>query len=174
MHTATETPYPVSEEDGHVQTLHRMTNETNETPLFLPHSRLDDLRSQQVIEYYDRFNSVSILGQAIGRRQQRRLIHLELPETVLARQRELTGLDQAEIDYLEARRVFELPPKPGWYDIVSPQHVPELIRGLVRVFFNSGLSTSTHIHQSWTAQGSTKTMSAVTVHTSSSMPCWRI
>lgn len=112
-HNSIET-YAISEEDAHVQTLHRMTDGNN--PLSAPIGVSDEPHNYDLVEYFDSLNSVSILGEALGRRQTRRLIQLNLsrPQYVSAEQRELSNLDPPDVAYLYSREVFVKPPKPAW------------------------------------------------------------
>lgn len=103
--------YAVSEEDAHVQTLHRMTDMHN--PLSTPVSLPNEPHNYEVVEYFDHLNSVSILGEVIGRRQTRRLSQLcQLYRST--EQRELSGLDPPAVAYLYSRQVFMTPPKSTW------------------------------------------------------------
>jgi hypothetical protein len=109
-----ETPYAVSEEDAHVQTLHRMTDGSNSTATGAGIS--DEAYYHEIFEYFGKLNSISILGEALGRRQRRRLIQLHISgsEYAFARQREISALDPVDKAYLDARKVFVLPPKSAW------------------------------------------------------------
>lgn len=106
-----EVPYALSEEDGHVQTLHRMTSAVDSAS---PHA--NEPRNQEVVEYYGKLNSLSILGQVLGHPQQRRLIQLDIPgpRYASARQREVAHLSPVDRNYLESRQVFTKPPEAAW------------------------------------------------------------
>ena len=108
---STETPYALSEEDGHVQTLHRMTDGVNPTSI---HG--NEPRNQEVVEYYGKLNSLSILGQVLGHTQQRRLIQLDIPgpSSASSRQRELAYVTTSDRSYLDSQRVFSKPPGAAW------------------------------------------------------------
>jgi hypothetical protein len=115
IENSTGTTFAVSEEDAHVQTLHRMTNGSN--PISSRSGISEELHNHEVVEYFDCFNSVSILGEALGHRQRRRLIQLDLPgpKYLSVKQRELSNLDPADVAYLNARNVFAKPPRSAWY-----------------------------------------------------------
>jgi hypothetical protein len=110
-------PYQCSEEDAQVQTLHRMADESSQAHLSV--STTGDSNSphnKQVVEYFDRLNTVAILNDALGHRQRKRLVHVDLsgPEYTTAKKRELAGLDLSEVTYLDTKRVFEKPPRHAW------------------------------------------------------------
>jgi hypothetical protein len=109
--------YQCSEEDAQVQTLHRMADESSQAHLSV--STTGDSNSphnKQVVEYFDRLNTVAILNDALGHRQRKRLVHVDLsgPEYTTAKKRELAGLDLSEVAYLDTKRVFEKPPRHAW------------------------------------------------------------
>lgn len=111
-----QTPYAVSEEDAQIQTLHRMTN-GNQTSASVNITRSSEPQDLEVVEYFDKLNSVSILGEALGHSQRRRLVQLDLPgrdQYVSSQQRELTALDPADRSYLNSQRVFKKPSKDSW------------------------------------------------------------
>jgi len=70
-----------------------------------------------VIEYYDRLNSITILGEVFGQQQRKRLIRVVVPgpDGLAAKQRELAGLDDADICYLNEKGVHDLPLRKVWY-----------------------------------------------------------
>ncbi|KAK5400807.1 hypothetical protein LTR06_011228 [Exophiala xenobiotica] len=105
---------PVSEEDAQVQTLYRMGEEDLPTNISNPTLITKELR---VFEYFDRFSSVSVLGQALGRRQRKRLVQIDLlgSESQPNDDNEIAGLDPADLAYLTAKNVFELPSTEIWY-----------------------------------------------------------
>lgn len=105
------TPYSVAEEDAQIQTLHRMANHSNVTNLS-GHANQPAAAARHHVEYLDRLNSVSILCEALGHRQPKRLIQVELPgpNHMSAKERELVDLEPSDIAYLEAKRVFDPPP----------------------------------------------------------------
>lgn len=102
--------YTISEEDAHLQTFCRMSAEDSHLP---PPAGLDSPgQGKQQVEYYGKLNSISFLGEVLGHRR-RRLIRIELPgpNTISAKQRELSGLDSADVAYLNEKRVHEFPSK---------------------------------------------------------------
>ncbi|KAJ5621650.1 hypothetical protein N7528_006433 [Penicillium herquei] len=121
--------YAVSEEDAHVQTLHRMTDGNDAIPS--PAGISDEPHNYEVVEYFDNLNSVSILGEALGRRQTRRLIQLDLSPRhyASAEQRALSNLDPADADYLCSRGVFKTPPRAAWS--VYPSSLFEAIKLII-------------------------------------------
>lgn len=106
--------YMDSEDDAHLQTLCRMSDGDAEqvTPVSLSCSG----QGRQVIEYYGELNSLTVLGEILGQ-SQRRLIRIDLPgvPAVGAKQRELSRLEPADISYLTAKRVHDLPSRETWY-----------------------------------------------------------
>ncbi|RAH79952.1 hypothetical protein BO86DRAFT_144027 [Aspergillus japonicus CBS 114.51] len=105
--------YLASDEDAHLETLCRMADEN---PVMLsPVPLYTSEQGQQVIEYYGELNSITVLSEVLGQAQ-RRLIRLDLPgpAAVGAQQRELAGLDDADIAYLRAKHVHNYPPAATW------------------------------------------------------------
>lgn len=104
----------VSEEDAQIQTLHRMTDCGNSSQA-VPKTPVET-HSFEVVEYFDNLNSVCLLGEALGRRQQRRLIQVDLstPEYVTTQQRELANLDPHDAAYLCSRGILMTPPRSAW------------------------------------------------------------
>lgn len=110
----TETIDRSVEEDAQIHTLQLMVQEHEPTclsaPTGHPHGGSD------VIEYFDRLNSVSLLGEAIGQRKRKRLIQLGVPRStaLAAKQREVEGLEATDVIYLESKGVFDELPKQPW------------------------------------------------------------
>jgi hypothetical protein len=111
-----DSPYQLSDEDAYIQTLHRMGAGQTPTDLSTPRGLSRANQSHHVVEYFDRFSSISVLAEALGHRQQKRLIQIDLPDSDngSAKNRELHGLDATDVAYLNSKRVFELPPKEAW------------------------------------------------------------
>ena len=115
---AIETPYDASDEDAYVQTLHRMGAGQMPTTLSPQSYNTNNIQGPHVIEYFDKLSSISVLAEALGRRQERRLIQIDLPvpDNASAENREVAGLDEADIAYLNAKRVFKVPPRDSWWE----------------------------------------------------------
>jgi hypothetical protein len=94
-----------------------MVDEQTPGNLIIPTVNSSSSHGQHLIEYYDRLNSISFLSEALGNRQLRRLIQVDLPGrgNESTKQRELAELEPADVAYLNAKRVFETPPKEAWY-----------------------------------------------------------
>jgi hypothetical protein len=112
-----DTPYLVPEEDAHVQTLYGMVDRQSPTCLTMPTVNSGPSKGQHLIEYYDRLNSISFLSEALGNRRRKRLIQIDLSGrgSGSTKQRELADLEPADVAYLDAKLVFEIPPKEAWY-----------------------------------------------------------
>lgn len=166
---STVSPYVVTEDDGHVQTLHRMTEGTQSIPR--PSENSDELHNYEAVEYFDTFNSIAILGQALGHRQRRRLIRLDLPgsDWPSQRQRELNGLDPVDVAYLESRGVFAKPPKSAWC-VFNLTMIDVSDALLAKRWFVCGLSSFTHTPQFWIGQSSTKNLPKTSALISCSIP----
>lgn len=106
------TPYSVSEEDAQIQTLHRMANGSSVTNLS-GHMGQPAAAARHHFEYLDRLNSVSLLCEALGHRQPKRLIQVELPgpNHMSAKEREVVDLGPSDIAYLESKGAFDPPPR---------------------------------------------------------------
>jgi hypothetical protein len=113
---APQTPYAVSEEDAQIQTLHRMTDES-QLSTSANVNRSGEPQDLEVVEYFDKLNSVSILGEVLGHSQRRRLVQLDLPghEYKSAQEREVAALDSADRAYLNSQGVFRKPSKTSWF-----------------------------------------------------------
>ena len=112
------TPYDASDEDAYVQTLHRMGAGQRPTTLSRQSCNANNIQGPHVIEYFDKLSSISVLAEALGHRQERRLIQIDLPvpDSASAENREVAGLDEADIAYLSAKRVFNVPPQDSWWE----------------------------------------------------------
>lgn len=99
-----------------MQTLHRMGAGPAQTSLTPQSGGTAESHAPHVIEYFDRLSSISVLAEALGHRRERRLIQIDLPMSGegSVKNTELAGLDEADIAYLNAKRVFDLPPKAFW------------------------------------------------------------
>jgi hypothetical protein len=110
-------PDDIAGEDAYMQTLQQLGSEQVPNTLS-PHAAPEQgARRPQFVEYSNRLSSISVLAEALGHRQQRRLIQIDLPGTTgspCATNRRLSGLDQAEQTYLAAKRVFDTPPHNAW------------------------------------------------------------
>lgn len=105
----------MSEEDAHLQTLCRMS-ENQVVVLNSPPITTEEQSVRRIFEYYSGFNALTVLNDAIGRPNRRRLVQIDLPgpQTCSAKKLELSRLDEIDRSYLEQRRVHELPPKSAW------------------------------------------------------------
>ena len=110
-------PDDIAGEDAYMQTLQQLGSGQGPTTLS-PHPTQDRAsRRPQFIEYSNKLSSISVLAEALGHRQQRRLIQLDLPGTSGSpcdTNKQMSGLEQAEVTYLNAKRVFDLPPSNAW------------------------------------------------------------
>lgn len=106
---APDTAAGVSEEDAQLHTLQLMAHQNDPANLCTSIDQVNG--SPEVIEYIDKLNSVSILSEVLGQRQQRRLIRLGVDHfpSVPAKQREVSGLEAADVSYLESKGAFDEP-----------------------------------------------------------------
>lgn len=72
---------------------------------------------RRIFEYYNDFNALTALNDAIGHLNRRRLVQIDLgaPQPDSVTQRELSRLDDIDRAYLAQRRVHELPSGPCWF-----------------------------------------------------------
>ena len=108
-----ETVSDASDEDAYVQTLHRMGTGQMPTTLSPQSYNTSNIQGPHVIEYFDKLSSISVLVEALGQRQERRLIQIDLPssDNASAENREVAGLDEADVAYLNTTQVFKVPPR---------------------------------------------------------------
>jgi hypothetical protein len=112
--TVQETAGGVSEEDAQLHTLQLMAHRNDPANLSASIDQISGI--PEVIEYIDKLNSVSILSEVLGQRQQRRLVRLGVNDVpaVSAKQRETSGLEAADVSYLESKGVFDKPETLLW------------------------------------------------------------
>ncbi|KAH6972390.1 fungal-specific transcription factor domain-containing protein [Ilyonectria sp. MPI-CAGE-AT-0026] len=110
--TAGHPQYSMSEDDAHLQTLYRMS-ETETVVLTPPSAGTKEEQHRRIVEYYSDFNALSVLNDAIGQPNRRRLVQVDLPgpQAGSVKWRELSRLDDIDRAYLAQRRVHELPSK---------------------------------------------------------------
>ena len=106
------------DDDAYVQTLHRMSAGQQPTELSPQPCSTNGVQGSHVIEYFGNLSSISVLAEALGHRQEKRLIQIDLPAShnPSAENKEIAGLDEADIAYLNTRRVFNLPSRELWYE----------------------------------------------------------
>lgn len=76
---------------------------------------------REVIDYHNGSHYISILGGIIAKNRARRLTRLVVEDPLnngtsaeAGLTEELAGLDDADINFLRGKGVFNLPPKPIW------------------------------------------------------------
>jgi hypothetical protein len=74
-------------------------------------------QGREVIEYYGGTNQVTILSEVFAKGAPKRLVRIVLSEqnVVPGQQRELLGLDQADVEYLQCKGAFITPPEQPLY-----------------------------------------------------------
>lgn len=105
----------VQEEDSELQICREMSQWGKQDS---PHNRVGHLdQAREVIEYHEGVNSITILGEVFGRKHPRKLVRIVLRDSDLPRgkSRELSGLDDVDAEYLDAKGAFDLPAKDIWY-----------------------------------------------------------
>ncbi|EXJ91718.1 hypothetical protein A1O3_00268 [Capronia epimyces CBS 606.96] len=110
--------HTVAEEDAQLHTLHQITS--GHGAHLSPTTLLSSGQGRQIIEYYGPLNSITILGDVLGSRERKRLIRIVVsgPETLSAKQRELTGLEPADIRYLTEKGAHDLPSRKVCDDLL--------------------------------------------------------
>jgi hypothetical protein len=110
----------VTEEDNaQLQAVYHLADSVTRQPT--PTALASPARGQHVIEYYSKFNSLTVLGEAFGRRGPRRLVRIALPaaeangSTHTAKEREVARLDPVDAEYLRQKKAHVLPPTRTWY-----------------------------------------------------------
>lgn len=73
-------------------------------------------QGREVIEYHDGTSSITILSKVFGNPQSKKVVRIVLRdyEGNLSQQREFSGLETADLEYLQKKEVFVLPPRPVW------------------------------------------------------------
>lgn len=86
-------------------------------------------QGREVIEYHDGTSSITILSKVFGNPQSKKVVRIVLRdyEGNLSQQREFSGLETADLEYLQKKEVFVLPPRPVcdellrlYFDYVHP------------------------------------------------------
>ena len=93
------------------------------TNISIPGRRDGTRQGHPVFEYFDRLSSVSVLGEALGHRQRKRLVQIDLPsqDNFSNKDTEFAGMDPADVAYLNSKNIFQLPPQEVGY--VSPSRL---------------------------------------------------
>lgn len=66
------------------------------------------------MEYHNSFNATGILGEVLAGRESNKFIAIERGALRTRRDDELCGLDEHDINYLQNKGVFKLPPRDVW------------------------------------------------------------
>jgi hypothetical protein len=105
----------VGEEDSQLQICREMSQWGTDASSPTRMGQLD--RGREVIEYHDGINSITILGEIFGQKHSKRLVRIVLkdPDPPQGKQRELSGLDDVDAEYLQRKGAFNLPPRQTWY-----------------------------------------------------------
>lgn len=107
---------PVGEDESQLQICREMSQwqSTNSHPA--PTSPTSPPKGHEVIEFHGGINSVTILSEVLGRAPLKRLVRIVLrgPESNPGSRLELCGLDEADIEYLERKGAFTIPPADIW------------------------------------------------------------
>jgi hypothetical protein len=103
----------VSEEDTQLETCRKIAqwDDVCASPLRIGHPA----QGQEILEYHDGVNSTTILGELFGQRNPRRFVRILLREPVAMDQGPKKDIENANMDFLQRRGAFLLPPRSTRY-----------------------------------------------------------
>ncbi|KAL2703936.1 hypothetical protein AAEP93_005007 [Penicillium crustosum] len=110
--SSTQVGQPVGENDFQLQVCREMSQWQSAAPLGTPTSSSPQSKGQEIMEYHGGTNSMTILSEVLGRAPPKRLVRIVLrdPGSDPRHQLESTGLDDADIEYLQRKGALDLPP----------------------------------------------------------------
>lgn len=108
---------PVGEDESQLQICREMSQWQSMNSHPAPISPTSPRKGHEVIEFHGGINSVTILSEVLGRAPLKRLVRIVLrdPQSGPRHRLELSGLDEADIEYLERKGAFTIPPADIWY-----------------------------------------------------------
>jgi hypothetical protein len=112
--SAEESP-SVLEQDAHLQICEEMSRwrSSVSSPTQLGRSTL----GREVLEYHGGVNPITILGQVLGKNRPRRLVRIFLKDSESSADQvhALPNVDPSDMEYLQRKGAFNLPPSRTWY-----------------------------------------------------------
>jgi hypothetical protein len=67
------------------------------------------------LEYHDRVNSTTILGELFGQSKPQRLVRIALSKTPYSEPGQTEALEDVDMDFMRRRGAFNLPSQSVWY-----------------------------------------------------------
>ena len=103
----------VSEEESQLETCRNMAGWGNDPAS--PIRVSGRTKRREVLEYHDRINSTTILGELFGQSKPQRLVRITLSTTPYSEPGQTEPAEGVDLEFLRRRGAFNLPSQPIWY-----------------------------------------------------------
>lgn len=106
---------PIREEDAQVRIFQEMSRSGHS--VVSPASDAQAYDRRDVYEYHEGVNPMTIVGEALGQKGTNRLIRISVlnDASSFGCRKSFSGLDEADMEYLQRKGALDYPPRTIWY-----------------------------------------------------------